>query len=286
MRRPCAPALAIAVLAAACGHDTAPPDAAPGEPTLAAIRGGVFNSNCALSSCHARPTLAARLDLHDDGLCHTLVRTRSCLFGDKLLVVPGKPEASFLMDKLRGVNLTGTPNEECGTTNQRMPLGQPALSPDKLAQIENWIRAGADCGDDRPVDAGVDAPVDAPPETLGDVATLTAVTTTLRVGDRTQVTVALTHGAPTDGQTVVLDLDDATVLGVPNARHLDHGEVMVTFDVEGKLPGTATITASSGTTSKTLTFTVNAVTTVDPPPPRARLAAHDAPARGRASGKG
>src|SRR5512144_473454 len=89
-------ALFATLVAGACGPDTAPPDARPGDPTLAAIRSDIFNGSCALSSCHAQPTLATKLDLGSDGLCSLLVSHKSCLFPDRALVVPGKPELSFL----------------------------------------------------------------------------------------------------------------------------------------------------------------------------------------------
>ena len=253
--------LSAALFAGACGSDTAPPDAPPGEPTLAAIRSDVFNGTCALGSCHANPTVAAKLDLQRNGICHLLVSHKSCLYGNKMLVVPGKPEVSFLLDKLRGTGLEGSPDPdpECATSNQRMPLGQPPLSGNKIAQIEEWIRAGADCGGDVPPDVGNDAGIDGPDDSLADVASITAVATTIPVGGLTQVTVTLTHGAPTAGQVLILDIlesDDPNVLGVPASRFLDHGVSSVTFDVLGKAVGSATITASSGTNSKPITITV------------------------------
>jgi len=247
----------LGMLAGGCGRDTAPPDAAPGDPTLAAIRSEVFEGSCALGSCHARPTLAAKLDLHDNGLCHLLVRSKSCLFSGKLLVVPGKPEASFLMDKLRGNGLSASPDPDCATSNERMPLGQPALSGNQLAQVEKWITDGADCGGDIPADAAVDAPADGPVETIADVASLSAVDTTLHVGQRTTVTVTLAHGAPPDGETVILEADDVAILGVPAAVHLDHRETSKTFEVLGKMVGPATlVTASAGTTSRSVSIAV------------------------------
>lgn len=250
--------LSAALFVGACGSDTAPPDAAPGEPTLAAIRADIFNGTCALGSCHANPTLAAKLDLHDNGLCHLLVSHKSCLFSDKMLVVPGKPEVSFLLNKLRGTGLDGSqePDPACATSNQRMPLGQPPLPGNKIAQIEEWIRAGADCGGDVPPDVGNDAGIDGPAESLADVASITAAAMTIPVGGLTQVTVTLTHGAPTAGQTLILDVDDGKVLGVPASKFLDHGVSSVMFDVLGKAAGPATITASSGTNSKQIAITV------------------------------
>jgi hypothetical protein len=257
-------ALVVALATGACGSDTAPPDAPPGDPTLAAIRADIFNGTCALGSCHAPPTLAAKLDLRDDGLCQLLVSHPSCLFSDKVLVVRGKPEASFLLNKLRGVGLEGTPDPACATSNERMPLGQVPLSAGKLAQIEEWIRAGASCGGDVPSDAGApDAPNDGDGESLADVASITAVATTIHVDEVTQVTVTLTHGAPSGGQTIIFDVDDLAVLAVPNALHVDPGISSVTFDVRGKALGPATITANAGANAMSITMMVTSLTLLD-----------------------
>lgn len=255
-------ALAAALATGACGSDTAPPDAPPGEPTLAAIRADIFNGTCALSSCHAPPTLAAKLDLRDDGICHRLVSHASCLFPNKLLVVPGKPEASFLLDKLHGTGLDGTPDPACGASNERMPLGQVPLSGSKLAQIEDWIRAGAGCGGDVPSDAGADAGIDGAVESLADVRSITAVATTIHVGERTQVTVTLTHGAPAASPPMILtdfdagNPDEGNVLSSPTAIALAQGVSSVTFDVIGQIVGTGTIVAASGTNSMQVAITV------------------------------
>jgi len=260
-------ALSAALVTGACGSNASPADARPGDPTLAAIRADIFNGTCALSICHAQPTLEAKLDLRNNGLCNLLVSHKSCLFPTKLLVVPGKPEASFLLDKLRGTGLDGTPDPACGTTNERMPLGQVPLSEDKLAQIEAWIRAGADCGGDVPSDAGVDGPDDS----LADVASVSAVATTLHVGERTQVTVTLTHGASAGGgvppgQNIIIDvneLDPPGVLAFPNVLHVDPGVSSAVFDVQGQALGSATINVSTGANSMAITITVISLTLSD-----------------------
>jgi hypothetical protein len=147
-----------------------------------------------------------------------------------------------------------------------MPLGQVPLSGSKLAQIEEWIRAGASCGGDVPNDAGApDAPNDGAGESLADVASITAVATTIHVDEVTQVTVTLTHGAPSGGQTIIFDLSDAdlAVLAVPNALHVDPGISSVTFDVRGKALGPATITANAGTNAMSITMMVTSLTLLD-----------------------
>lgn len=250
---------ALLVLAlAACGGSDNKPDAGPsGAPNLAAIRAEIFNGSCALGDCHTPPTSAAHLNLRDDGLCRQMVGRSSCLFGDKLLVVPGKPELSFLIDKLRGRNLTADQDPGCATTNMIMPYSGSPLSETQIAQIEGWIRSGASCGDDPASDAGVDGPVDGGDTALADVATLTALATTIKVGERTQATVTLTHGAPPQGQLIIIDTEDGAAIGVPASFQVAAGQSQVTFDVLGKAPAAmATFTASSGTTSKALTMTV------------------------------
>jgi hypothetical protein len=248
--------LSAALVMGACGPDTAPPDAAPGDPTLAAVRSDIFNSTCALGSCHAPATNAAKLNLSETGICHLLVSHQSCLFPDKFLVVPGKPEASFLLDKLRGTNLEGVPNPDCGTTNERMPLGQPPLPANKLAQIEEWIRSGADCGGEvTPIDAAPDAEIDAP-EPPPDIVSISAATPTILVGQRIQVMITLSRGAPASSPPVMLAVDDATVFSVDSYVLLDPGALSATFDVIGQAKGTARITASLGTSMMSITITV------------------------------
>lgn len=190
-------ALFVALVMSACGSDPAPSDAQVGAPTLSAIRSEIFNRTCAVGGCHAGSAPAAALDLRSDSLCSALVGHRSCLFPDRVLVIAGKPEASFLINKLRGTGLDNAPGSTCATTNDRMPQRQPPLSDDKIAQIENWIRAGASCDGAPMIDAGIDAP----PELPADIASTTAGTTTLQVNQQTQVTVTLTHGAPSGGRS-------------------------------------------------------------------------------------
>lgn len=247
-------ALGAALVVGACGSNAAPADAAPGQPTLAAIRSDIFNGTCAMGSCHGRPTLAAKLDLQDNGLCFLLRSHTSCLFPTKFLVLPGKPEASFLMDKLRGTALDATPDPSCATTNEQMPPGQPSLPDSKISQIEAWIAAGASCGDDVAPDAGIDAGA-----ALANVVSISAGSTMIPVGNTTQVTVTLNHGAPPGGQSLILsvfDSDDPSVLGFPPLLQVAEGVSSVMFDVMGNKVGSATIVASSGGSSQSIMITV------------------------------
>lgn len=254
------PLVPLALILGACGSHTSPADAPSGAPTLAAIRSEIFNGTCTSDSCHARPMLAAKLDLRDDGLCSLLVKHTSCLFPGKFLVLPFRPEASFLLDKLRGTNLDGTPDPACAPTNKQMPFDLAPLSSSKIAQIEAWIQAGADCGNDPLIDAGIDAPIDGPGEMSADVASITAAATTISVGQQTQVTVTLTRGAPASGEIVYLDLFDVentNVLNVPYPnQQVSAGVSSATFDVIGMSAGVGGITANAGPSSMSLTIMV------------------------------
>src|SRR5437773_7848043 len=104
--------VSLLALASACGTDIRPsPDggSAASRSSLADIRGEIFEKSCGFSSCHAGNAPAGHLDLRDGDVCHALVGHASCLFPDKVLVVPGKPELSFLFDKLSGKGLAAEP---------------------------------------------------------------------------------------------------------------------------------------------------------------------------------
>ena len=82
-------ALSLLLTASACGTDMATPDAAGGLPTLSSIQSGIFDHSCAFGSCHNGASPAAKLDLHSTAACRALVVHTSCLFPNKMLVVPG-----------------------------------------------------------------------------------------------------------------------------------------------------------------------------------------------------
>jgi hypothetical protein len=89
---------------------------------------------CTGVGCHGFPVSAAGLDLRAGNVHGNLVGVSSSQCNDRLLVAPGQPEASYLMDKLQGVNL-------CFGT--QMPKAAPALSAAELAAISEWICRGA-----------------------------------------------------------------------------------------------------------------------------------------------
>ncbi|MHC1743491.1 MAG: c-type cytochrome domain-containing protein [Syntrophobacteraceae bacterium] len=83
----------------------------------------VLTDNCTL--CHAAPSPASGLRL--DGYAGIMKGGKS-----GPVVVPGDPEKSEIIRRLRGLS------------EPRMPMsGPPWLSDDKIALIEQWIKAGA-----------------------------------------------------------------------------------------------------------------------------------------------
>ena len=113
-------------------------------PKFSAIFGEIITKgsvgNCVFGACHGGPAgPKANGGLHMDAL--DLPGTYAALVGPiststlctgKTLVVPGKPEESLLLLKLR-------PSPPCGV---QMPLPTP-LPEDRITQIETWIKNGA-----------------------------------------------------------------------------------------------------------------------------------------------
>src|SRR6267378_3245921 len=92
-------------------------------PTLASIQANVFNVNCAVSGCHGGAGAQQGLRLDPGFSAGNLIR-----------VVPGDPDASFLIQKLQGAD---------GLLGERMPDGGPYLTTAKINVIRQWIQDGA-----------------------------------------------------------------------------------------------------------------------------------------------
>ncbi len=142
-----APRLFVLFAVAACGSEI---DAggtgvdAGGEPDPLAVSDEVEPGT--LDELH-REIISQRCS-GQPGLCHNgqfepnlstpamfyeyVVRRPALEKPDRLRVVPGDPDASFLIDKLR--------DREVST---RMPLGAEPLAEEEIRLIEDWIRAGA-----------------------------------------------------------------------------------------------------------------------------------------------
>lgn len=111
-------------------------------PTLAALRGALFEPTCAYSSCHGdHPSgSAAGLsflapDLHAELLGHQVVADT-----DLPLITPGDPEASWLYRRVARCET----QDAGGALLGPMPLGAPTLVDAGLvAALREWIAAGA-----------------------------------------------------------------------------------------------------------------------------------------------
>ena len=93
----------------------------------------VLADSCAGMGCHKPPVLAAGLDLSAGHAYADLVGVSSSQCNMRLRVAPGQPDASYLLDKIVGINL-------CKGT--KMPKSG-SLSPAEIAAISEWICRGA-----------------------------------------------------------------------------------------------------------------------------------------------
>lgn len=99
----------------------------------------IFNRSCALGGCHDSATRAQGLDLSTGRSYRAIVSVRSTEQRQLDLVVPGKPDDSYLVRKIEG-----TP----GITGVLMPQGCPGaplngaicLSADDTAAIRTWAQ--------------------------------------------------------------------------------------------------------------------------------------------------
>lgn len=110
----------------ACGD---PGPAAPA--TLSEIEAEIFVKSCTFSACHKGAAPAGGLGL--EGSTHAKLVDVAAVGTKATLVVPGDPDASYLLEKLTAtMPAAGDP----------MPPGAP-LSSEKIEMIRGWIEAGA-----------------------------------------------------------------------------------------------------------------------------------------------
>ncbi len=137
--------LIAAVVVAAAGCDEKLRDIAgptPNlEPTFSAIQRDIFNApdsagRPACTGCHNAQgaPFAGRLNLTGAGAYAQLVNTASANKPGATRVLPGNPDASYIIQKIEG-----TP----GIVGQRMPMNGPFLTPGQIAIIRRWIQEGA-----------------------------------------------------------------------------------------------------------------------------------------------
>jgi len=133
-----APLVAAGVCLAGCageGGPIPPPTTTLPGVDLAQIQTEIFEESCALSGCHSAGSRQGNLDLSSAATSHAeLVDVVSECAG-KILVVPGDPDASYLLHKV------GDGPEPCGTL---MPQLLPPLTAGQIQLIRDWIEDGAE----------------------------------------------------------------------------------------------------------------------------------------------
>jgi hypothetical protein len=131
--------IAVLLCGAACGSDAGSgpqTSATVPDPTLSSIQSAIFTPTCAgFTACHASSTDGGHCDLRAGHAHGDLVGHPSYVKPANILVVPGHPEESFLVRKLRGELEDGE--------GVRMPYHLPPLSEAQIEAIEAWITAGA-----------------------------------------------------------------------------------------------------------------------------------------------
>jgi hypothetical protein len=147
-----APLFTLCLVLVACGgseptDDPTPPPPPPApppqlpaiEPKLSVIQVQVFERGCNYSQCHGAGQSEEALELAAgkayEELINKVSQNAAARAEGRLLVVPGKPEESFLVTKLR------TPlDEKYGAV---MPRGTEGAKQNEITAIVEWIRRGA-----------------------------------------------------------------------------------------------------------------------------------------------
>lgn len=131
---------AAALLVGCGGTVRTPTEPTSGGPTVQAltfsqIQTSIFTPTCAKSACHSSATATGGLVLEAGRAYVSIVGRPSQEEPQLEYVRPGSPDASYLLEKVRG---------DAGISGSRMPQdGPPFLSAQQIAGIAAWIQAGA-----------------------------------------------------------------------------------------------------------------------------------------------
>lgn len=89
------------------------------------------NNGCTGAGCHSGATPNSDLDLSQN--LHTNMVNVKAKDGTNVYIVPGKPEESYLLTKMKA-------NPPAGG---QMPIARTAFTTEQLTMIETWIKEGA-----------------------------------------------------------------------------------------------------------------------------------------------
>jgi hypothetical protein len=95
----------------------------------------ILEEKCAV--CHLTGQEAGNISLVADNAVASLVGVNAVGAPNVKRVVPGEPEASYLISKLEGTH------GEVGGLGGQMPFGGPPLSIVEIAKIRRWVKDGA-----------------------------------------------------------------------------------------------------------------------------------------------
>jgi hypothetical protein len=93
----------------------------------------ILTANCAEAHCHAGSDAWLDLDFADEKVYENLVNRSSKEVNGLKLVLPFKPDSSYLVQKIKGIQSKGA----------RMPYKREPLSAREILLIEEWIKQGA-----------------------------------------------------------------------------------------------------------------------------------------------
>lgn len=136
MRSLAAATLAAGLLLGACGTDGTPSDDdGDTDPPTTAFGDvqAILGQSCAFSTCHGSGSGYLQLR-GTDADYDALVGVTAFAAPDETLVVPGDPDASYLMAKLDGA---------AGIVGDTMPQGGDLLDASTRDVIRDWIADGA-----------------------------------------------------------------------------------------------------------------------------------------------
>ncbi|MCA9525783.1 MAG: hypothetical protein KC549_05745 [Myxococcales bacterium] len=105
-------------------------------PDLETLSMYVFSPACAFGPCHTDRAAAGGLSLEGPAAAVRAALVDRPAEGpmDRVLVIPGQPNGSYLLEKL---------TEDAPEAGTRMPQGGGRLPAEQVAQIRRWIAAGA-----------------------------------------------------------------------------------------------------------------------------------------------
>lgn len=122
------------------GPDGAPPDEDGDNPqptetvTLAQLSAEIFTPRCAISGCHSGGFPTGNMSLEVSRIASQIIGVPSSGKPGETRIVPGEPDNSYLLKKLRGVS---------GIVGSQMPLTGRRLTENEIARIARWVEDGA-----------------------------------------------------------------------------------------------------------------------------------------------